>query len=193
MTDKRDVPSDDAGDDAGLKRLLGVLQPPEPSDLLKARVENAIHDAAHDAPVSASAATTDTPPRMAPRQALHGRIAAAVIVAAAVALGTLVPAPQSGERAPVGIQSAGGILGGSEFDGRQESQDAGRNSARENALGLALVGGGTPVSMIGLVSADWGDGDGGTDADSEQAGFEQASFDGTGLEDSSALSQIPLD
>ncbi len=185
MTDKFDPNLSDAD----LKRLLGVLQPPQPSDLLRARVENALHDA----PVSASASMGDTPPRMAPRQALYGRIAAAVVLAAAVALGTLVPAPQSGGRAPVGIQSAGSILGGSEFDGRQESQDAGRNSARESALGLALVGGGTPVTMIGLVSADWGDGDGGTDADSEQAGFEQASFEGDNLESPDALSEIPLD
>ncbi len=189
MTDKNDPTSQDAADDAGLKRLLGVLEPPMPSELLRARVEIAIHDA----PPSASASTADTPPYLAPRRALYGRISAAVVLAAAVALGTWVPAPQSGGRAPVGIQSAGSILGGSEFDGRQESQDAGRNSAEENALGLALVGGGAPVTMIGLVSADWGAGDGGTDTDFEQAGFEQASFAGTRLEDTSALSEIPLD
>ena len=197
MTDRKDPTSDragdGAGDDAGLKRLLGVLKPPKPSEILRARVENAIHDAPASAPM---ADAPDAPPRMALRQALYGRIAASVILAAGIALGTWLPPPQPiGGGMPVAVQWATGTGGstvgndGTNFNRRQDARDTGqgqgqesgqdgaREQGREGELGLALVGGGTPVTGIGLVRAQWDVTDGGTDT-----GFGDATGTGNGFE-----------
>ncbi len=201
MTDRNDPSSHDAADDAGLKRLLGVLKPPKPSELLRARVENAIHDA----PPSASKSTPDAPPRTAPRRALYGRIAASVVLAAGIALGTWLPAPQPSGGTPVTVQLAtgtGGSTGGTDFSRRQDVQDTGKDTSQESELGLALVGGGTPVTGIGLVHADWDSADSGTGTGFEETSdgvdsraafnsgseFENVNFESGG----SALSEIPL-
>jgi hypothetical protein len=187
-------------DDAELRRALGTLKPPQPSDLLRARVENAIHGTAASAPMP------DAHVGAPPRRAFYGRIAASVILALGVALGTWLPAPQRISGGPGNPQWAtttttDGTNGGTGFTGQQSAQDAGANGTQENELGLALVGGGASVTGIGLVRAQFDGTDGAADdgfdssngngadtAFNTGSGFENVSFETGG----NALDSIPL-
>ncbi len=153
MTDRKDPTLIDDG----LDRLLGELKPPKPSDLLRARVENAVVGAPAASPAPGQAAG----PTWAPRRAFYSRIAASLALAAGVALATWLPAPVPDGAAPVAAPLAAGPVVGNgaeayarEENARDRAQDGARDASRETAIGLALVGGGAPVIGIALVRAE---------------------------------------
>lgn len=121
-------------DDAGLKQVLGVLVPPAPSDLLRARVEKAITHAPVQGATARAGATG--------RASRYSRIAACMLLMAGVAAAIWLPtAPR--QLAPV-------LAGGN----GTTSIPVGDNG-ETGVIALTLVGGGAPVSALPLVHADW--------------------------------------
>ena len=85
MTDKFDP----GLSDQALDRVLGELKAPSPSDLLRARLDNAMGTDG-DAQRAASPSRSRRP---APRAALFARMAAALLLAAGTGLAAWLPAP----------------------------------------------------------------------------------------------------
>jgi hypothetical protein len=161
--------------DAQLDGLLDALEtPPAPSDLLRARLANAAAKGRPAAPVQASRGGW-----FFRHQALCGRIAASLCLAAVVGMAAWLPAPApapSGKGPVVRVAEAPlpPVLPASEaWDSADlpsafETADAGP--------ALSLVGdGGAAISGIGLVQASWS-GAGAAD-----------------LDESGELDDIPLD
>jgi hypothetical protein len=195
MTDRKEPTLDETG----LKRLLGVLTPPAPSDLLRARIENAIVSApvsGSDAGFNGATPGAGVPARALPRPGLYARLAASVLLAAGVALAIWLPGSPRDGGAPVTRQWAAGSAGGNSATVYAAQENAAENAAenaqengRENAIGLTLVGGGAPVTGIALVRADWSAAPVGVENDSGYAA--EGGTDG-GVETLSDLEAIPL-
>ena len=191
MTDRKEPTLDEVG----LKRLLGVLRPPAPSDLLRARIENAMVRA----PVSASDAGSNgatpgsgLPARPEPRPGFYARLAASVLLAAGVALAIWLPGSPRDGGAPVTRQLAAGSAGGKSptvYAGQENAQENAQENNGETEFGLTLVGGGTPVTGIALVRADWSAAPVGAE---NGTGFAAEGGTDGGVETWSDLEAIPL-
>lgn len=187
MTDRKEPTLDEAG----LKRLLGVLRPPAPSDLLRARIENAIVSApvsGSDAGFNGATPGSGVRARALPRPGLYARLAASVLLAAGVALAIWLPGSPRDGGAPVTHQWAAGSTGGNSATVYAAQENAQENNG-ENAIGLTLVGGGTPVTGIALVRADWSAAPAGVEND---AGYAAEGGTDGGVETLSDLEAIPL-
>ncbi len=124
--------------DEALDRILGELKAPAPSDLLRARLDNAMGTDG-DAQRVASPSPSRRP---APRAALFARMAAALLLAAGTGLAAWLPAP-----GPAPVPSPWRAV---------LDQGAPADSAAEAEIGLTLVGsGGAAMAAVGLVHADW--------------------------------------
>ncbi len=130
---------DDPGlSDEALDRILGELKAPAPSELLRARLDNAMGTDG-DAQRVASPSPSRRP---APRAALFARMAAALLLAAGTGLAAWLPAP-----GPEPVPSPWRAV---------LDQGAPADSAAEAEIGLTLVGsGGAAMTAVGLVHADW--------------------------------------
>ena len=191
MTDRKEQTLDESG----LKRLLGVLKPPAPSDILRARIENAIAGApvsGPDAGFNGATPGPGIPAHTLPRPGLYGRLAASVLLAAGVALAIWLPGSPRDGGAPVTRQWAAGAVGGNSATvsaSQENAQENAQVNGRETEIGLTLVGGGAPVTGIALVRADWSAASGGMENDSGYAA--EGGPDG-GVETLSDLEAIPL-
>ena len=179
MTDKFDP----GISDQDLDRVLGELKAPAPSDLLRARLDNAMGPAGHGAPVAPSTRYR----RAAPRAALLARIAAALLIAAVTGLAAWLPAP--GAVSGPGSVAVAPAPVPSSWQAALEEDTPG-DPADEAEFGLALVGGdGTAMDAVALVRADWTATLASADDD---AGF-AADGGGGEAEAVSDLEAIPLD
>ena len=176
MTDRNDPsPSDKA-----LDRLLGELKAPAPSDLLHARLENAIGADAD----AARAASLSLGGRPAPRAAMFARIAAALLIAAGTGLAAWLPAPGPAPR-PGTLASSPAPVASPWWAVLNEGAPA--DAAEEAEIGLTLVGDdGATAAGVALVRADWSAALASTENDT---GF---AVEG-GAETLSDLEAIPLD
>lgn len=119
-----------------LNRLLDLLVPPAPSDLLRARIEKAL-DARSAGPAVSGAGK-------APRAAAWARTAAALLLAAAVAVASWMPAPGDGPTAAGGPPQRDGAA----WAAVEPNPHAGE--------GIALVGAdGGGIGGVALVRAAW--------------------------------------
>ena len=137
--------------DEALDRILGELKAPAPSDLLRARLDNAMGTDG-DAQRVASPSPSRRP---APRAALFARMAAALLLAAVTGFAAWLPAPGpapgsgtlAASPAPVPSPWRAVLDQGAPADGAAEA---------ETGLTLTLVGsGGAAMAAVGLVRADW--------------------------------------
>lgn len=121
-------------EDRRLDRLLGVLKPPLPSDLLRARVEKAL-EARPKGPSAAG-------PRPGRRGAALARIAAALVLTAAVAVASWMPAPGNKDSG-AGTQSMA------------VADPGAAEPVEETAESVSLVGAGGTFGGVTLVRAAW--------------------------------------
>ena len=147
MTDKFDP----GLSDEALDRVLGELKAPAPSDLLRARLDNAMGTDG-DAQRVASPSPSRWP---MPRTAMLARLAAALLIAAFTGLAAWLPPPGlvpgpgilAASPAPVPSPWRAVLDQGAPGDGAAEA---------ETGLTLTLVGsGGAAIAAVGLVRADW--------------------------------------
>lgn len=175
MTDKTYPLSDDQG----LKRLLEVLRPPAPSDLLRVRVEKAITRG----PVSGLTAGSygaAAKSGVSSRASRYARFAAGLLVVAGVGLALWVPAPPHEGGSPVPRQMAATAVGGDRSRAYVAPPYAQGNGTGTD-LGVTLTGGGAAFTGIPLVRANWPTATAYTDGDPGFGG--DASYD---------LESIPL-
>ncbi len=135
--------------DEALDRILGELKAPAPSDLLRARLDNAMGTDG-DAQRVASPSPSRRP---APRAALFARMAAALLLAAVTGLAAWLPAP--------GPAPGSGTLAASPAPVPSPwravlDQGAPADGAAEAEIGLTRVGDdGATAAAVVLVRADW--------------------------------------
>jgi len=146
--------------DAGLDRLLDELKAPPPSDLLRARLNNA---ALATARVGGRMGSAGSP--LAFRAGVKARLAAALALAALVGLAALLPAPgPAGVQRPV--QFAAPQPEGPSTIAAADSVAA--EGGVDSGPALALVGGGdAAITGVGLVRAGWSSASAGALADGD--------------------------
>ncbi|MCH8917003.1 MAG: hypothetical protein IIC52_03015 [Proteobacteria bacterium] len=167
--------------DQALDRVLGELRAPAPSDLLRARLDNAM---ATDGDGGRAGAPSPAG-RTAPRAALFARLAAALLIAAFTGLGAwlpaLAPGPGSLAASPAFFLAPVPVVRQAVFD----------DGAAEAEIGLTLVGGdGAAFAALGLVRADWSAALARAEND---RGFAAQGGAESGAENVSDLEAIPLD
>ncbi len=125
--------------DEALDRILGELKAPAPSDLLRARLDNAMGTDGDAQRVGSPSRSR----RPAPPAALFARMAAVLLLAVGTGLGAWLPAP-----GPAPVPSPWRAV---------LDQGAPGDTAAEAEIGLtfALVGSGGAMAAVDLVRADW--------------------------------------
>ncbi len=158
--------------DEALDRILGELKAPAPSDLLRARLDNAMGTDGDAQPVASPSRSR----RPAPRAAGFARMAAVLLLAAGTGLAAWLPAPVP---APVPSPWRAVLDQGVPGDTAAEGAEIG--------LTFALVdSGGAAMAAVGLVRADWSAALAGAENDRDFAPE-------AGAENLSDLEAIPLD
>ncbi len=170
MTEQRNDGKTPELTDAGLDRLLDELKAPPPSDLLRARLNNA-------ARAGGRMGAAGSP--LAFRAGVKARLAAALALAALVGLAALLPAPgPAGVQRPVQFAAPEPEEPWTVAESVAEAADsAAEEGGADSGPALALVGGGDgAITGVGLVRAGWSSASAGDLADGD-----------------SELDEIPLD